>query len=77
MVYFGQLRMLDTLIFFQKAYYCTPDGELLHTGCQITAHRMSNYCIRMLNYCISDVSNYPGDASGNYRDSFEKNEYFR
>ena len=38
---------------------------------------MVNYCIRMVNYCILDVSNHPGDAAGNYRYSFEKNECFR
>ena len=38
---------------------------------------MSNYCIRMINYCILDVSNHPGDAAGNYRYSFEKNECSR
>ena len=25
----------------------SPDGKLLHSGWQITAHRMSNYCSRM------------------------------
>ena len=62
MFYFVPLSMLDILIF---------------SGKHITAHRMSNYCIRMLNYCISDVSNNPGVAAGNCRDSFEKNKCSR
>ena len=51
-----------------------PESILLHAGCQITAHRMLNYCILMLNYCISDVSNHSGVAAGNSREIFEKNE---